>query len=104
MVFVARVMPESSQLNSSVAWGLRPLRSRKWRSTVVVNGSCTMRENRSHWYGLQELDVAGGKFAGPVPRLTIQAPASTAPTVFFVSSAVADQPFDELSTKEFPSL
>ena len=37
--FVTRVMPESSQLNSVVASGLSPLRSREWRSTVVVFGA-----------------------------------------------------------------
>src|SRR5947208_3468236 len=39
MILVASVMPESSQLNSAVAWGLSPLRSRKWRSTVVMPGA-----------------------------------------------------------------
>jgi hypothetical protein len=43
MILVASVMPESSQLNSSVAWGLRPFRSRKCRSTVVIKGSFAMR-------------------------------------------------------------
>jgi hypothetical protein len=37
--FVARVMPESSQLNSAVACGLSSLRSRKWRSRVVIFGA-----------------------------------------------------------------
>src|SRR6185437_4230349 len=40
IILVASVTPESSQLNSALAWGLR--RSRKWRSTVVMDDSCTM--------------------------------------------------------------
>src|SRR5258708_38004544 len=35
-------MPDSNQLNSSVACGLRPLRSRKWRSTVVIKARSFM--------------------------------------------------------------
>src|SRR5262245_59927847 len=42
MILVASVMPESSQLNSLVACGLRPLRSRKCRSTVLMFGNSRM--------------------------------------------------------------
>src|SRR6266478_7195855 len=41
MILVARVIPERSQLNSSVAWGLLPF-SRKWRSTVVIKDRSAM--------------------------------------------------------------